>query len=77
METIMVKVVVLGAFLLLSACSDEGEPTLSPGPASSSGKTGDHVWKTQTDMMDKAGDVENILMDAHELQQQRIDEQAR
>ena len=73
----MVKVMVFGAFLLLTACSDEGDTTVTPGPAGSSGKTGDHVWKTQTDMMDKAGNVENILMDSHQRQQQRIDEQAR
>jgi hypothetical protein len=35
-----------------------------------------HVWKEQTDMIDKAQGVEELLGDADALQRQRIEEQA-
>ena len=35
----------------------------------------DHVWKEQTDMINKAKGVEQMLQDAAELQQQRVNEQ--
>ena len=33
-----------------------------------------HIWKGQTDMIDKAGDVEKTLLDANRQQRQQIDE---
>jgi len=35
----------------------------------------DHVWKEQTDMINKAKDVEQLLKDSAAIQQQNIDEQ--
>jgi len=35
----------------------------------------DHVWKEQTQLIDKAKDVEQMLKDTAALQQQRIDQQ--
>jgi len=50
--------------LLLCACSGGGE-------SESKG----HVWKEQTDMIDKAQGVEDLLGDANAEQRQRIEEQ--
>ena len=52
-----------GVLLLLCACGggDSG--------------SGDHVWKEQTDMIDKAQGVEDLLGDADVQQRQRIEEQ--
>lgn len=49
--------------LLLCACSG--------GESESEG----HVWKDQTDMVDKAHDVEDLLGAADAQQRQRIEEQ--
>lgn len=50
--------------LLLSACSGGGE---SESEA--------HVWKQQTDMIDRAKGVEGMLDSASAQQRQRIEEQ--
>ena len=52
-----------GVLLLLCACSG--------GESESEG----HVWKEQTDMIDKAQGVEDLLGDADAQQRQRIEEQ--
>jgi len=36
-----------------------------------------HIWKDQTDMIDKAGEVEELLQDANRQQRRQIDEMAR
>jgi len=36
-----------------------------------------HIWKEQTDLIDKAGEVEQTLLDASRQQRQQIDEMAR
>jgi hypothetical protein len=53
-----------GVLLLMSACSGGGE-------SESKG----HVWKEQTDMIDKAQGVEELLGNADAQQRQRIEEQ--
>jgi len=59
----MIKVLALLFTLLsLAACSDETQ------------KVEDHVWKEQTDMIDKAKDVEVLINDAA-LQQRELIEQ--
>ena len=58
----------LCASLLLVACTDTGDDA---------GLQGNHVWKSQTDMLDKARDVEGLLMEGNQRQRQTIDEQAR
>lgn len=65
----MLKVyLALGITVLLAACSGE-DATQQSGPA-----RGDHVWKTQTDMLDKARDVEDVLLDASSQQRRQIDD---
>jgi len=59
----MIKVLALLFTLLsLAACSDETQ------------KVEDHVWEEQTDMIDKAKDVEALINDAA-LQQRELIEQ--
>jgi|GEM_PF-7035508 len=36
-----------------------------------------HAWKDQTRMIDKAGEVENMLLDQSQQQRRQIDEMAR
>lgn len=69
----MIRVLVMGAALLISACSDDGDTT---GSQAEPGKDGNHIWKTQTDQIDRARDVENVLQESQTQQQQAIDEQA-
>jgi len=47
---------------LLVACSDDAEKG--------------HVWKDQTDMMDKAKGVEDLLNKSNQQQREQIDEVA-
>jgi len=54
-----------GVLLLLNACSGSDE-------AENRG----HVWKPQTEMIDKAQGVEGLLENADALQRQRIEQQA-
>jgi len=51
--------------LLLIACSDEEQDL-----------QGKHVWKQQTDTIDKAKEVEKIMMDAAEETREAIEEQS-
>ena len=62
----MIKnIICLGAVLLLaSACSDDDNKG-----------SGDHVWKEQTQTIDKAKEVEGLLQDAADQQRKVIDEQ--
>lgn len=50
---------------MIAACSDDQNDKVQK----------DHVWKQQTDMIDKAKGVESMLNDAAALQQQKINEQ--
>lgn len=68
----MVKTFVFlaSALMLFSACSDNEQ-------GSSERKlSGDHVWKEQTDAIDKAKAVEGLLQDVAEEQRQVIEAQA-
>lgn len=59
------KIIILSAVLLLvSACSDDDR------------ESGDHVWKEQTQVLDKAKEVEGLLKDVSDKQRKIIDEQA-
>ncbi len=59
------KIIVLSAILLLvSACSDDDR------------ESGDHVWKEQTQVLDKAKEVEGLLKDVSDEQRKIIEEQA-
>lgn len=70
----MIRVMIIGAALLLSACSESGDTTDSKAEPVTEGE---HVWETQTDQIDRARDVENMLQESNAQQQQAIDEQAR
>lgn len=50
--------------VLLSACSDGSESEVEG-----------HMWKDQTDMLDKAKGVEDLLGEANAAHHQRIEEQ--
>lgn len=64
------KFLAIGATLLLTACTGEdANQTSAP-------TRGDHVWKTQTDMLDKARDVEGVMLDASSQQRRQIDDMA-
>lgn len=68
------KAMVFCAVLLLSSCGDGGGAADSreTPPAD-----GDHVWKSQTDMLDKARAIEDTVMEQSAVQRRTIDEQAR
>jgi hypothetical protein len=38
---------------------------------------GDHVWKSQTDALERARRVEGVVHDAAQLRRQQLDEQSR
>ena len=59
------RLLIVAVMQLTAACSEHVE------------ETGNHVWKTQTDMIDKAHEVEDMLMDSSARQRRLIDEQAR
>jgi len=59
-------VVIVGLACLMTACSDSDKTQKVEQ---------DHVWKEQTDMINKAKDVEQLLKDSAAIQQQNIDEQ--
>jgi outer membrane biogenesis lipoprotein LolB len=66
------KIIFLAAVLLLvSACSDDDKG------ASENKGSGDHVWKEQTQVIDKAKEVEGLLKDASDQQSKIIDEQTK
>ncbi len=59
------KIIFLSAaIMLVSACSDDDK------------ESGDHVWKEQTQVLDKAKEVDGLLKDVEDQQRKIIDEQA-
>jgi len=67
----MIKIIILlgVVILFISACSDDEEA------ASENKLSGDHVWKEQTQTIDRAKEVEGMLQDAADQQRKLIDEQ--
>ena len=58
------KIILLSAaIMLVSACSDDDK------------ESGDHVWKEQTQVLDKAKEVDGLLKDVEDQQRKIIDEQ--
>ena len=57
--------VVLVSTLFIAACSDESREKASS----------DHVWKEQTDTIDKAKDVEAMMLKSVEDRSQSMEEQ--
>ena len=66
----MVKTVIIlvAALISFSACSGDEQ-----GSSENKGG-GDHVWKEQTQAIDKAKEVEGLLQDASDQQRKAIDE---
>ncbi len=66
------KIIFLSTVLLLaSACSDDDNAT------SENKGSGDHVWKEQTQVLDKAKEVDGLLKDVNDQQRKIIDEQTK
>jgi hypothetical protein len=68
------KAMLLCAALLLASCGDGGgsaDSRETPHPA------GNHVWKSQTDMIEKSRGVEDMVMEQSAKQRQTIDDMAR
>ncbi len=67
----MIKTVIIlaAALMSFSACSGDEQ-----GSSENKG-SGDHVWKEQTQTIDKAKEVEGLLQDAAEKQRQAIETQ--
>jgi len=56
-------------FFIVSGCSDSvDKATNEPSPD-------DHAWKAQTDALDKAKNIEQMIIDAADQQKNRIEEQ--
>jgi major membrane immunogen (membrane-anchored lipoprotein) len=68
------KAMVLCAALLLVSCGDGGG---SDDSRDNPPSDGNHVWKSQTDMLDKARAIEDTVMEQSARQRQTIDEMAR
>lgn len=68
------KAMVLCAALLLASCGDGGG---SADYRENPPLDGNHVWKSQTDMLDKARAIEDTVMEQSAKQRQTIDEMAR
>lgn len=64
------KALLILTFLIVSGCSDNGDK------AANEQSGDDHVWKTQTDALEKAKQTEQLIMDAAEQQERKIDEQS-
>ncbi len=66
------KIILLGAVLfLISACSEDESATPEKK------LSGDHVWKEQTQAIDRAKEVEGMLLDAADEQRKVIEEQVK
>ena len=59
----IIKVFLISMIIFLTACSEDKKTS------------GDHVWKEQTDTINKAKQVEAMIMDSAEKQKKAIEEQ--
>lgn len=65
----MKMLLVLSAILSLGGCS-------SGDGQSGDSKVDEHIWKSQTEMINKAENVEGLLQDAAATREQEMDRQA-
>lgn len=65
MKTLSITLIAIFSLATLSGCGDSPQTESKPQ---------DHVWKAQTDSLDKAKAVEGMLQDAAQQQRQKIDE---
>ena len=68
MKNVIKIILLLVTCILFSACSDESNN-------SSAEANKDHVWKSQTDSIEKAKEVEAMMMDATEKTREAIEDQ--
>lgn len=61
------KLLLILIFLIVSGCSDSVDKAANE-PSS------DHIWKTQTDALDKAKNIEQMIIDAADQQKIKIEE---
>jgi len=66
-KTTKLYLLILPVIFLLSACSDERDKVAE----------GEHIWKEQTQALEKAQAVDQMVQDAHAQQRQLIDEQTK
>ncbi len=64
----------LTMLLFTAACSDD-DKAASENKSSEPELSGEHVWKDQTDTIDKAKEVEGLIQDAADKQRQSIEDQ--
>ncbi len=64
-NNIILLIVVLLNTLLISACSDNEDAPEK-----------DHVWKEQTETLDKAKEIEAIIQNSADQQKQQIEEES-
>jgi hypothetical protein len=64
------KILLIMIFLITSGCSGNEDKTAKEQPKN------DHVWKTQTDALEKAKKTEQLIMDSVEQKKRKIDEQS-
>lgn len=62
-------ILILISGLVLAACSENSHTNNEPGSKKTSG---DHIWKTQTDALEKAQNVESTLQNQAQKLDQRI-----
>jgi len=63
------KVLLILTFVIVSGCSDSVDKAANE-------PKGDHVFKTQTDALDKAKQAEKMILDSAAQQQRNIEEQS-
>ena len=68
MKIVLQYFLFLCSCLMFSGCSSEGDNNNVDARK-------DHVWKEQTDTIDKAKEVEGIIMDSAEETRKRIEQQ--
>ncbi len=67
MKINLISIIIFSTLLLIACSDDEGKDE--------SNTRGDHVWKDQTDTIDKAKEVEDMLQDSADLQRKMIEDQ--
>jgi outer membrane biogenesis lipoprotein LolB len=67
MKINLILIIVFSTLLLTACTDDEGKDA--------SNTRRDHVWKDQTDTIDKAKEVEGMLKDSADLQRKMIEDQ--
>jgi outer membrane biogenesis lipoprotein LolB len=69
MQKFIKVLLILFSYLIFTACSDETNNSNADAKK-------DHVWKETTDTIDRAKEVEGMMMDAAKNTQRAIEEQS-